>query len=146
MPLEPPLLFPAVVPGEPIVLSASAFVTFSRCPEQAVGRLRGMYPPESRASFLGGLARRIFARLGLLRGDESYAEAQRLFMDRLPRDPDLYNDYHAQIVRLAKDHCRPRPRGPAGASGCGRSAPGRPSGRSSPCPAGGSRPPGRSGR
>lgn len=62
MALEPPLLFPAVTPGEPIVLSASAFVTFSRCPEQAVGRLRGMYPPESRASFLGGLAHRIFAR------------------------------------------------------------------------------------
>ncbi len=54
--------------------------------------------------------RRVFARLGLLRGDESYAEAQRFFMDRLPRDAGLYNDYHAQLVRLAKDHCRPRPR------------------------------------
>jgi endonuclease III related protein len=54
--------------------------------------------------------RRVFGRLGLLRGDESYAEAQRLLMDRLPRDAGLYNDYHAQLVRLAKDHCRPRPR------------------------------------
>jgi endonuclease-3 related protein len=54
--------------------------------------------------------RRVFARLGLLRGDETYAEAQRLFMDRLPRDAGLYNDYHAQLVRLAKEHCRPRPR------------------------------------
>ena len=54
--------------------------------------------------------RRIFARLGLLSGDESYSDVQRLFMDRLPRDPGLYNDYHAQLVRLAKDHCRPRPR------------------------------------
>lgn len=60
--LELPLRFPAVAPGEPIVLSASTYVTFVRCPEQAVGRLRGMYPPESRASFLGGLAHRIFAR------------------------------------------------------------------------------------
>ncbi len=57
--------------------------------------------------------RRIFARLGLLRGDESYAEAQGFFMDRLPRDSALYNDYHAQLVRLAKDHCRPRPRCPS---------------------------------
>jgi len=56
--------------------------------------------------------RRVFTRLGLLGGDESYAEIQRFFMDALPRDPALYNDYHAQIVRLGKDVCRPRPRCP----------------------------------
>ena len=56
--------------------------------------------------------RRVFARLGLLRGDESYAEVQRFFEDRLPRDAGLYNDYHAQIVRLGKDVCRTRPRCP----------------------------------
>jgi endonuclease III related protein len=54
--------------------------------------------------------RRVFSRLGLLRGRESYAEAQRLFQDRLPRDAALYNDYHAQVVRLGKDVCRVRPR------------------------------------
>jgi endonuclease-3 related protein len=54
--------------------------------------------------------RRVFSRLGRLRGDEPYVVAQRVFMDRLPRDPALYNDYHAQIVRLAKDVCRKRPR------------------------------------
>ena len=54
--------------------------------------------------------RRIFARLGLLRGDESYDTVQRFFMDRLKPDVDLYNDFHAQIVRLGKDVCRPRPR------------------------------------
>ncbi len=31
-------------------------------------------------------------------------------MDHLPRDPALYNEFHAQIVRLGKDVCRPRPR------------------------------------
>jgi endonuclease-3 related protein len=54
--------------------------------------------------------RRVFTRLGLLRGRESYAEVQRFFEERLPRDPALYNDYHAQIVRLGKDVCRTRPR------------------------------------
>lgn len=44
------------------MLSASTFVTFERCPQQAAGRLRGVYGPESRASFVGGLAHRIFAR------------------------------------------------------------------------------------
>ena len=54
--------------------------------------------------------RRIFGRLGLLDGDETYDEAQRFFMDRLPRDADLYNDYHAQIVLHGKDVCRTVPR------------------------------------
>jgi endonuclease-3 related protein len=54
--------------------------------------------------------RRVFSRLGLLEGSEPYDDVQRFFMEGLPRDPALYNDYHAQIVTLAKDACRPRPR------------------------------------
>jgi endonuclease-3 related protein len=54
--------------------------------------------------------RRVFSRLGLLGGGESYAEVQRFFTDALPRDAALFNDYHAQIVRLGKDVCRARPR------------------------------------
>ncbi len=54
--------------------------------------------------------RRAFARLGLVAGDEPYDVVQRFFMERLPPDADLYNDFHAQIVALGKDICRPRPR------------------------------------
>jgi len=54
--------------------------------------------------------RRVFARLGLVRGDEAYDLLQRTFMDALPREAALYNDYHAQVVVLAKDVCRPQPR------------------------------------
>jgi len=54
--------------------------------------------------------RRVFSRLGLLRGDEPYDEVQRFFMEKLRPDARLYNDYHAQIVLLGKDVCRPRPR------------------------------------
>ena len=53
--------------------------------------------------------RRILGRLGHLAGDESYEDVQRFFMRRLPRDPALFNDYHAQIVRLGKEACRARP-------------------------------------
>jgi endonuclease-3 related protein len=53
--------------------------------------------------------RRVFTRLGVLRGGESYAEIQGLFQEHLPREAALYNDYHAQIVRLGKDFCRARP-------------------------------------
>jgi len=54
--------------------------------------------------------RRVFSRLGLVRGDEPYDDVQRFFMERLPCDAPLYNDYHAQVVLLGKDICRPRPR------------------------------------
>lgn len=62
MALDPPLRFPQVAPGDDIVVSATTFVSFARCPEQAAARLRGVYGLESRGSFVGGLAHRIFAR------------------------------------------------------------------------------------
>lgn len=65
--------FPDVAPGEPLVVSATLFVTYRRCADQALGRLRGLYPPESRASFKGGLAHRIFAR-HLTQGDIGSAD------------------------------------------------------------------------
>jgi endonuclease-3 related protein len=54
--------------------------------------------------------RRILARLGLARGDEPYDALQAFIHRRVPRDAALYNDYHAQLVRLGKEVCRPRPR------------------------------------
>lgn len=54
--------------------------------------------------------RRVFSRLGLIRGQEPYDELQRFFMERLPKRVALFNDFHAQIVSLGKEVCRPRPR------------------------------------
>jgi len=54
--------------------------------------------------------RRVFSRLGLVRGDEPYDELQRLVHRSLPEDAALFNDFHAQLVTLAKEVCRPRPR------------------------------------
>ena len=54
--------FPKVLPGEPIVVSATLYMTYTRCPDQALGRVHGVYPEESKVSFRGGLAHRVFAR------------------------------------------------------------------------------------
>lgn len=54
--------------------------------------------------------RRIFTRLGLLHGNETYSGIKSFFEAGLTRDTRLYNEYHALIVRLGKDYCRPRPR------------------------------------
>lgn len=53
--------------------------------------------------------RRVFARLGVIGGDEPYDVLQRLFMDALPAEAPPFGEYHAQIVMLAKDTCRARP-------------------------------------
>jgi endonuclease-3 related protein len=53
--------------------------------------------------------RRVFSRLGHLAGGESYGGFQRMFMEALPRRASLFAEYHAHIVRLAKDVCRVRP-------------------------------------
>jgi endonuclease-3 related protein len=53
--------------------------------------------------------RRAFRRLGFIDGDEDYETVQDLFTGNLPADAELFNDYHAQVVALGKDYCRPRP-------------------------------------
>jgi len=40
----------------------------------------------------------------------SYDELQGLFMESLPADVALYQEFHALLVRLGKEFCRPRPR------------------------------------
>lgn len=53
--------------------------------------------------------RRLLARLGLYRGDEPYEDLRLAIETVLGPDTDLYGEYHALIVRHAKQHCRVRP-------------------------------------
>ncbi len=52
--------------------------------------------------------RRILTRLELIAGDEPYRRIQKLFMDNLPPDVELYNEYHALLVRHGKERCLKR--------------------------------------
>ena len=54
--------------------------------------------------------RRILARHRLLARDADYATTQALLMGHLPHDPVLFNELHALLVRVGKEHCRTRPR------------------------------------
>jgi len=53
--------------------------------------------------------RRIFSRMGVLPENSSYGSVQRYFMDRLAPSLPLYQEYHALIVKHAKEHCRVKP-------------------------------------
>lgn len=51
--------------------------------------------------------RRMLTRHSLISPGASYDEIQRLFVKQLPRSRRIYNEYHALIVRLGKEFCRP---------------------------------------
>ena len=53
--------------------------------------------------------RRIVARLGLEPKKDSYSDFQALFMDNLPHDEILFNEYHALMVQHGKTVCRKNP-------------------------------------
>lgn len=54
--------FPPPIPGEPLRVSATLYVTYRRCPAAALARLDGLYPRDSPVSFVGALAHRLFRR------------------------------------------------------------------------------------
>ena len=53
---------------------------------------------------------RVAARHGLAPESTSYDELKEVFESKLPRDAKLYNEFHALIVAVGKDFCRPKPR------------------------------------
>ncbi|HJV67033.1 MAG TPA: endonuclease III domain-containing protein [Geomonas sp.] len=53
--------------------------------------------------------KRLFSRLGLISETASYEEVRSLFMNALPPDVALFNEYHALIVEHCKRHCRKKP-------------------------------------
>lgn len=55
---------------------------------------------------------RILSRHHLVPEACSYEELRGWFMDRLPADVALYQEFHALLVRLGKEYCRPRPNCP----------------------------------
>jgi endonuclease-3 related protein len=51
--------------------------------------------------------KRILSRHGILDPDGSYDDYQRLFHSELPTDVQLFNEYHALLVKAGKEFCRP---------------------------------------
>ncbi len=53
--------------------------------------------------------RRIFSRHGFMDGKGDYHDIQDFFMHRLPQKTQLFNEYHALIVKTGKSFCKIRP-------------------------------------
>jgi endonuclease-3 related protein len=64
-----------------------------------------LYAFERPVFVIDAYTRRLLLTLMLINGNETYADLQQLFMAALPEDVALYNEYHALIVRHAKERC-----------------------------------------
>jgi endonuclease-3 related protein len=53
---------------------------------------------------------RILLRHRLISPEDDYEAIKETMESNLPRETELWNDYHAQLVAVGKDHCRPRAR------------------------------------
>ena len=57
---------------------------------------------------------RVAVRHGLIEPDADYSQLQDLFESNLSTDKHLFNEYHALLVRVGKEYCKPTAR----CSGC----------------------------
>jgi len=67
-----------------------------------------LYAAQKPSFVIDAYTRRIMQRLGLISGREPYAVLRALFMQSIPPDVKLYNEYHALFVRHGKERCRSR--------------------------------------
>lgn len=68
-----------------------------------------LYACEKPVFVVDAYTKRVFSRHNILGHDEPYDTYQDHFHEMLERDVQVFNEYHALLVRLAKEHCRPRP-------------------------------------
>jgi endonuclease-3 related protein len=68
-----------------------------------------LYAFDRRVFVIDAYTRRLFLRLGLIAGDESYEDLRKLFENELPTDSKIYNEYHALIVWHSKQFCKVKP-------------------------------------
>ena len=67
-----------------------------------------LYAGERAVFVIDAYTRRVLERHGLAGGGESYADLRALFERHLPAGVPIYNEYHALLVRLCKEHCAKR--------------------------------------
>jgi endonuclease-3 related protein len=53
--------------------------------------------------------KRIFSCLGFINKEWEYERCRRFFEKNLPKDLNIYKEFHALIVRLGKEYCKTKP-------------------------------------
>ncbi len=66
-----------------------------------------LYAFQKPSFVIDAYTKRIFQRLG--HKANNYEEWQKQFTKNLPKDTELFNEYHALLVELGKNHCKTKP-------------------------------------
>ena len=69
-----------------------------------------LYALERPVFVIDAYTKRILYRHGLIDHAADYSQMQEIFLRSLTEDRQLFNEYHALIVRTGKEFCRPVPR------------------------------------
>jgi endonuclease-3 related protein len=69
-----------------------------------------LYALEKPAFVIDAYTKRVLTRHGIATEKADYHQLQELFHKNLPRDVQLFNEYHALFVMVGKDYCKPKPR------------------------------------
>lgn len=96
----------------------SVSVRFDKITREELLSLNGIGPETADSILLYALekpyfvvdtyTKRLINRLGIF-NSENYEDIQRFFEENIPRDVDIYKEYHALIVTLAKKICKKKP-------------------------------------
>lgn len=65
-----------------------------------------LYAGHKPAFVVDAYTQRVMSRHLLVVEDSDYEELRAFFMDRLPRDAALFNEFHALFVKLGKAYCK----------------------------------------
>ena len=68
-----------------------------------------LYALEKPIFVIDAYTKRIFSQHGFMKSDDPYDAYQKFFMDNLPQDVQLYNEFHALIVHTGYLYCKPKP-------------------------------------
>lgn len=68
-----------------------------------------LYAGETPIFVVDSYTKRIFSRHKFASPEAGYQDIQQIFMKGLPRDTQLFNEYHALIVRVGKGFCKKEP-------------------------------------
>ena len=64
-----------------------------------------LYAGEKPIFVVDAYTMRVVKRHRLAEVKANYGQVQRLFMENLPKNAELYNEFHALLVRLGKEFC-----------------------------------------
>lgn len=69
-----------------------------------------LYALKREVFVIDGYTARIASRHGLIESDADYYQIQEFFISNLPVDMQLYNEFHALLVMVGKNFCKPNPK------------------------------------